>query len=100
MLDGARTEKYGKDYWKATGSGELEAMLALDRMCHVPNDATETIKFANVVQSFATTLVTIISKTHEVLRPPQSKPNGSFVNDTKVGDIDDFNYICIVNPSI
>ena len=91
ILERARRKKYGKTYLDKNDS-----LLTLDRTIHVPNDVQETMHIAQMVLEFAKTLAKLVSKKHPELDILEVKMNGSFVNDTKVGDINDFNFLCIV----
>ena len=91
MLELARKKKYGNIHLDHNDS-----LLTLDQLIHVPNDVPETMHIAQTVHEFAKTLATLVSKKHSELDILEVKMNGSFVNDTKVGDINDFNFLCIV----
>ena len=91
MLHKVRKQKYGAKYYKRTKS-----VLGLDRQIHVPNDVPETQSIAEKVKGFVQTLVELVSDKHQELDILKVKMFGSFTNDTKVGDIDEFNFVCFV----
>ena len=98
LLHEARSEEYGDNYHKedwGVSETPLDSIFPnLNKMCHVPKNTRVTKEFAPKVDAFVSSLLSKVKSKVEI-RPLMI---GSFPNDTKIGDIDAFNYLCLVPP--
>ena len=78
---------------------QAESLLAIGRIGHVPNNTPHTTNFAKHVEDF----VQYVLKKNLALHKPlwsnsfTVRPIGSYPCDTKVGDIDEFDYLVMVD---
>ena len=113
ILHKAREETYGEDYQQCTRSSQdgsvetRELLLSLDRSGHVPNDYPDIVAFESHIRKFARTLAGPVVKEFVTSKSDggsceleEVRPIGSFPANTKVGDIDEFDYLIIVDREI
>ena len=98
LLHQARIHSYGEDY-ATFPTDKLGSLLSLGQAGHVPSNTPQTVEFESHVRKFVTWLL----DTYWTKRNPDwykgftVKPIGSFPCDTKVGDINEFDYLCVLN---
>ena len=113
LIHEARIQHYGKDYTtyhhNNNNTTHYESLLALDRMGHVCNDTEAIEEFEECVRTFIHWLLeTFWAKPLPAWdKGPAWRPFwlenfdirriGSFPCDTKVGDLDEFDYLCVVD---
>ena len=103
LLHEAREYRYGPNYEQGVAyphhGDKVEALLSLDRAGHVPNNTPHTIEFERHVRGFVCTLLESYWSTYKPswYRGFKVTPMGSFPCDTKVGDIDEFDYLCVLD---
>ena len=117
LLHQARVHRYGDNYHLSTGyldnpitmdthgvtsyyrpPTQYESLVTLDRTGHVPNDSPQTLEFEGHARRFTHWLVDTY---WAQVRPTwlidfHLELIGSFPCDTKVGDMDEFDYLCMV----
>ena len=98
LLHQARKERYGEGYAEFP-TDKPGSLVSLCHIGHVPNDTHQTRAFEGHVRRFTQWLVDRYWSTEH--RPHwyigySVKPMGSFPCDTKVGDIDEFDYLCVL----
>ena len=97
LLHKARAHTYGENYhlapscYEESNNWQYDMLMSLDRSGHVPYDAPQTIEFEGHIRHFVQHVLQKMRR--DLPNNVKLKPLGSFACNTKVGDIDEFDYL-------